>query len=187
MLLIKKPATELYDEINEIFIPLPQFELRFEHSLAAISKWESKWKIPFLSDKKPKTNEQFKDYVKCMIVPHNALVEDVDILLSLLSMADYKKIGNYIDDSHTATWFREDPQDKFHGPSKVVTSELIYSWMCILGIDWSAENWHLNRLLTLIRCISEQQKPPKKMSTADLLSRNRAINAARKKALHTHG
>ena len=53
MLTIIVPASEIYDEAKNEFVYTKETTLRLEHSLVSISKWESKWKKPFLGkDKK---------------------------------------------------------------------------------------------------------------------------------------
>ena len=49
MLQIVVPASERYDEINNLFIDTKEQTLKLEHSLVSISKWETKWNKPFLS------------------------------------------------------------------------------------------------------------------------------------------
>jgi hypothetical protein len=67
------------------------------------------------------------------------------------------------------------------------TSSEKKGWMIAAGIPFECEKWHLNRLITLIRVFNEKNKPKKKgMSSHDLASR-RALNNARRKALHTTG
>ena len=63
MLEIKIPETELFDGV-ETFIHVKEQTLRLEHSLVSLSKWESKWRKPFLSKKR--TTEESIDYVRCM-------------------------------------------------------------------------------------------------------------------------
>ena len=63
MLQITVPETELYDEVNKEFITVKEHTLQLEHSLVSISKWESKWCIPFL-DNDGLTDEQTIDYIR---------------------------------------------------------------------------------------------------------------------------
>jgi hypothetical protein len=49
MLEIVVPEREYWDPIKEEFIKTKRTTLRLEHSLLSVSKWESKWKVPFLS------------------------------------------------------------------------------------------------------------------------------------------
>ena len=65
MLEIVIPGVEQYDEINNRFIITKVQSLRLEHSLVSLSKWEAKWRKPYLS-KKPKTTEEQIDYIRCM-------------------------------------------------------------------------------------------------------------------------
>ena len=95
------------------------------------------------------------------------------------------KVTEYIDLPMTATTFRED-LNKGHS-REIITSEIIYQWMISLGVPFECQKWHLNRLLTLIRVCSLKQQQPKKMSKNELYSRNRKLNAARKRSLHTKG
>ena len=51
MLEITIPERDLWDEKNEQFIHIKETNLRLEHSLVSLSKWESKWNKVFLSNK----------------------------------------------------------------------------------------------------------------------------------------
>ena len=77
--------------------------------------------------------------------------------------------------------------DKRNHQSEVVTSELIYYWMIEYGIPNEYEKWHLSRLLTLIEICNRKNSTPKKMSQAEIMARNRALNAERKAKLHSRG
>lgn len=184
MLKIKIPdITDLFDEKTETFVNIKGADLQLEHSLISVSKWESKWHIPFLG-KDDMTNEQIKDYVKCM-----TLTQNVDQrLYDYISPSILKKIFNYIEDSMTATWFsKEEMKRGGIGKKEVITAEIIYYWMVTLGIPVQFEKWHLNRLLTLIRVINIKNTPPKKMSKRDILSQNAKLNAARRAKHRTKG
>lgn len=180
MLQITIPGTEMWDEYNEEFVCSEDRVLTLEHSLVSISKWESNWCKPFLS-KQPMTNAEIIDYVRCM-----SLTDDVDPkVFSCLSNNHIKRICDYIDRPMTATTINEPNTGKKSGEQ--VTSELIYYWMVALNIPFECQYWHLNRLLTLVRICNIKNQPPKKMSRREILSRNAALNAARRKQMNTKG
>lgn len=170
---------EFYDEDNNEFIMFNEQVLQLEHSLVSISKWESKWHIPFL-DGKDKTLEQIIDYVRCMTITQNVKPE----VYNRLTEDNLKAINDYIENPMTATTFSDDNQR----PSReIITSEIIYYWMVSFNIPFECQKWHLNKLLTLIKVCNIKNSPPKKMSRQEILSRNRALNEARKKNLNTRG
>jgi hypothetical protein len=70
MLEIKVEDRELFDENTERFYYVKGAILKLEHSLISVSKWESKWKKPFL-DSKEKSNEELIDYIRCMTLNTN--------------------------------------------------------------------------------------------------------------------
>lgn len=180
MLKITVPASEFWDEVNESFIYKKEQALQLEHSLVSLSKWESKWNKAFLG-KQEKTDEEVIDYVRCMTLTQNIDPE----VYTRLSADNYTRINAYIEAPMTATYFSEDKQSK--GSREVVTSELIYYWMISYNIPVEFQKWHLNRLLTLIRVCSVKNNPPKKRSKRDLMRRNTALNAARRRQLNSRG
>lgn len=185
MLQITIPATvteEFDEELNEfIYKPaLKEQTLQLEHSLVSLSKWESKWCKPFLYSKN-KTDEEILDYVKCMTITQNVNPE----VYTRLSSQNVEAINNYIDAPMTATTFSSDKNGKKN--REIITAELIYYWMIALNIPFECQKWHLNRLLTLIRVCNIKNAPPKKMSKRDIMNRNAALNAARRKQLNSKG
>lgn len=180
MLRLIVPRREYFDNKKQEFIYYEEQTLILEHSLISISKWESKWKKPFL-DKKPKSYEESIDYVRCMTLNQNV---DPNSYYGL-NQKLFDTISEYIDDSMSATWFSE--KENKGGGRQIVTSELIYYWMVAFNIPFECQKWHLNRLLTLIRICEIKNQPSKKMKKSDIYSRNRALNAARKKNLGTSG
>ena len=181
MLQITIPAIEMFDEQKQEFISTKEQTLCLEHSLVSLSKWESKWHKPFLS-KEPKTNEETLDYIKCMTITQNV---DPNIYLCL-TRENIEQVNQYIEDPMTATWFSEESKKGGSGREQT-TAELIYYWMIALNIPFECQKWHLNRLLTLIRVCNIKNQPPKKMSKRDIMSRNSAINAARRKKYNSKG
>lgn len=175
MLEITVPDIEQFDEETNEFITIKGQTLRLEHSLVSLSKWESKWQKPFLADGN-KTTEEVIDYIRCMTITQNV---DPRIYARMPGEC-YSKINSYIANPMTATIINEPPGKK----SELPTSELIYYWMVAFNIPFrECEKWHLNRLLTLIRICNIKNDPnPKKMSTNEILARNKAINDARRKA-----
>ena len=181
MLLIEIPIhPEGWDEVKEEFVPAEVKTLSLEHSLVSLSKWESKWNKPFLG-KDEKTIEETLDYIKCMTLTKNV---DPSVYEHLTS-ENVRQINEYIGAKMTATTFSQEPGGKKN--SEIITSELIYYWMIALQIPFECQKWHLNRLLTLIRVCNIKNQPPKKMSRREIMSRNAALNAARRKQLNTNG
>lgn len=180
MLRITISAQELWDSDKQEFIYTKEQVLQLEHSLVSVSKWEAKWCKTFLS-KKEKTYEETVDYIKCMTITQNV---DPDVY-NYLTEENMKEINNYISAPMTATWFSDERTGSAN--NEQVTSELIYYWMIALNVPFECQKWHLNRLLTLIRVCNIKNKPPKKMSKSEIMSRNAALNAARRKQLGTKG
>lgn len=180
MLRITVPAIERYDERKNEFIQSKECTLQLEHSLISLSKWESKWCKPFLTQTE-KTYEETIDYIKCMTLTQNVPLE----VYENLTKENVKAINDYIQAPMTATYFYEDKQRR--GSKEQITSELIYYWMIALNIPVEFEKWHLNRLLTLIRVCNIKNTPPKKMSRREIMSRNAALNEARRNQLRTKG
>ena len=180
MLEITIPEREYYNESTEEFECVEAITLKLEHSLISISKWESRWKVSFLS-KSEKTREELIDYIRCMSInqhipntAYNALSTDI-----------LTEISNYIGSSETATTFSTNDGKKNR---EIITSELIYYYMIALQIPFECQKWHLNRLLTLIRICNIKNAPSnKKMSKAEILRRNNEINSLRRSALNSKG
>lgn len=179
MLTITIPAAEAWDEIKQEFIYTQEITLDLEHSLVSLSKWESKWQKAFLSSKN-KTNEEILDYIRCMTITPNVNPN----VYSYLTADNIKTINSYIEAPMTATVF----SDRNNKPSReIITAELIYYWLIALNIPFECQYWHLNRLLTLVKVCNIKNSPKKKMSKRDVMSRNAALNAARRKQLNTTG
>ena len=182
---IEVKGSELFDEKTERFIEVKPTILSLEHSLIAISKWESKYHIPFLREDE-KTPEQLEYYIKCMTINQNV---DPNVYKGI-TVSQQQEILDYIKDPMTATTFldMDKPMGKGRGRRpNIITSELIYYWMVALPIPSEYEKWHLNRLLTLIQVCNSYNQPPKKMSKNDIIRNNDALNAARRAALKTRG
>ena len=180
MLQITVPASESWDESKQEFVNTKEQTLQLEHSLVSLSKWESKWCKAFFS-RKEKTTEETIDYIKFMTLTQNVKPE----VYSNLTDENVRQINEYIEAPMTATYFSKEEKGKVN--NETVTAELIYYWMIALNIPFECQKWHLNRLLTLIRVCNVKNQPPKKMSKSSILSRNAALNAARRQQLNTRG
>lgn len=180
MLKIVVPAFELFDDETSTFIPVSEQTLQLEYSLVSLSKWESKWKKPYLTNAQ-KTKAEFCDYIRCMTITQNV---DPKVYLGIPDNV-LLKVHEYTNDSMTATTFgNTGPKERMNG---FITSELIYYWMIIRGIPFECQKWHLNRLFALIRVYDSKESPQKKMSRKDILQQNAALNAARRKRYNTRG
>lgn len=180
MLKVTVPSTEQYDEATNEFTTSKEQILHLEHSLVSLSKWESKWHKPFLSNK-DMTVEESIDYIRCM-----TLTQNVDPkVYNFITQEIIDEVKAYIDNPMTATTFAKD--DKKVTSREIITSEIIYYYMIALNIPLDCQKWHLNRLFTLINVCNIKNSPPKKMSRRDAMAQQRALNAARRNKLNTKG
>lgn len=179
MLTITVLGEEQYDNENNTFLYPNSFTLELEHSLVSLSKWEQKWKIPFLSElpKHQKTTEQVLDYIRCMLLtpdPPPGWAE-------MLSQQNVDDIQEYLGETPTAAWFNEQPEAK---SGETITNELIYYWLTTAGIPWiPAQDWNLNRLFTLIKTFGVKNSKPKPMGRQEAAARRRALNRQRLKEM----
>lgn len=179
MLTVVIPAGEYFNELTQEFVNTKECTLQLEHSLVSLSKWEAEKAKPFLS-KTEKTVQETYDYVRCMTLTQNV---DPNVY-SFIPPDVLEKIRQYIEAPMTATTFYEPPQPKTN--RETITAEVIYYWMVTANIPFECQKWHLNRLFALIR-VCNIKNNPKKMSQKEALSRQRRLNAERKRALNTKG
>jgi hypothetical protein len=182
MITLKLPdrTIELFDAANNMFVDhkVKGGTFRFEHSLRSITKWESKYTKPFLSDKQ-KTNEELLDYFEMMSL-------DGGFNREALRNEDVKALSDYIQKSQTATVvrMRKKPGSK---SSSVTTSEQLYYNLAAAQIPWEADRWHISRLDAILKIATVAQNPKEKMSPAEIMRENARLNAERKAKLHTKG
>lgn len=179
-----REAIELWDEDVQEFIEIPAMEgqeLELEHSLVSLARWESKWKVAFLSKNNRITEEQSIDYIRCMTLTPN--VPD-DVYYNIPEDV-FNEIMEYINESKTATVLPKRPNSGSN--RETVTSELIYYWMIALNIPPEYQYWHLSRLMTLIEIASIKNTPPKKIGKRGLARQYAEMNAARRKQFNTRG
>jgi hypothetical protein len=180
MLTLHVSGIDSFNEDTQEFTKQGGTLLELEHSLVSLSKWESIYEKPFLG-REAKTPEEIIAYVKCMTLADDIAPE----IFNKLTIENFDEVAEYIDAKMTATWFSDQPGTP--QSREVITSELIYYWMTVFNIPFECENWHLNRLFTLIRICNIKQAKPQKMSRAEIAQRNRELNAQRKAQLGTSG
>ncbi len=176
-----RPLEQYDEEKNEFFTPEVK-TIVLEHSLVSISKWESTWCKPFISEleKDKKTYEETIDYIRCM-----TLTQNVDPnYYYFIPEKDIERILKYIESPQTATTITDMKQHPAR--KRVVTSEEIYAKMILTGIPIEFQKWHFNRLLTLIRVI-DAKTDTKKMSKSEVLRSNAELNAQRRKLMKSKG
>lgn len=171
MLKITIPASELSD--GRIFWYTKETTLTLEHSLVSLSKWESKWKKPFIGQQI--TTEMFDDYIRCMTITQNV---NPDVYLCITPKIR-EIVQKYMDDPMTAAIIHDDSDDKRRG-KQFTTSDLIYYWMVALQIPFECQKWHLNRLLTLIKITNIEQAKAAKQDKKGSAKEFHALNAARR-------
>lgn len=172
-------CSDLFNETTGEFINTKETILVLEHSLVAISKWESKHHKPWIGYQH--TDEEVIDYIKDMTITQNV---DPNVY-RVLPASVIKEIAEYISDPMTASKVTDNVKNGKPN-TEDITSELIYYWMIANDIPDRFEKWHLNRLITLIR-ICGAKNNPKKMSKSEILAQNRALNKARRAKTHSRG
>lgn len=180
MLEIHLPEQEYFDRRNSKIKAVPEIHLVLKHSLLTISEWETIWEVPFLSQSQ-KTTEQLHSYISIM-----AGTELSEQTLDRFTRADYKKIRDFLNAKHSATWFNDKPGKG--GRTQITTTELIYYWMTIYNIPFKCEEWPLSRLMNLIRIASIKNDPePKKRNRTEMLNERAALNAKRRAEMNSKG
>lgn len=180
MLTVTVLGDEQWDEVAERFTYAGTAVLEFEHSLVALSKWEAKYHKLFLTKDK-RTEEEMFGYIKAMLLTPNVPEE----VLLRMSEENVTAINDYINDPMTGTIITNLPQQRSNGEQ--ISSELIYFWMNQYQIDQGCENWHLNRLFTLIKVHYAKSQKPQKMSPQAQRQRMAELNARRRAKLGTTG
>lgn len=183
MLTIDLGTLEGYDSKENQFVYETGGIVRFEYSLKVLYDWEGRWKKAFLNDKIDLTKEEIIDfYCRMALDPFDT---------KFLTKEVMDELSRYIADSNTATTFRSvDGSNggvKRNRAGKVYTAEEIYALMFSAGVPLEFEHRNLNRLLVILKVISINNSPPKKMSRADVLNQNAKLNAARRAKYNTKG
>ena len=181
MLVVHVPESERFDEATNEFIYVKETNIQLEHSLVSLSKWESRWHKPFFHPTMKKSNEETLDYIRCMTITQNV---DPNVYKAV-DDSIVRKVNDYIKDPMTATWFSNEENKKHQ--SQIITAERIYYWMIALQIPPEYRKWHLNQLITLIRVCEAENRPKKKIPSAETLAQYKAINAKRRNALRSKG
>lgn len=180
MLTVIVPGDEFYNEEKNEFFTINDTVLHLEHSLVSLSKWEEIFDKPLLNTE-IKTTEETLTYIRCMNVGEDFPPE----VFSRITKENLEQIQNYLGAKMSATWF---PKDNTPASREIITAELIYHWMIEFGIPFSpCAEWHLNKLFTLIKVRNAKLSPPKKMSQAEAMARQREINRQRREQLGTTG
>ena len=168
-----------WDPVKKEFIQTKDTTITIEHSLISLSKWESIWQKPFLTQD-PKTYDEMISYYQCMTLTQNV---NPDIYRTINGKVR-DEIVEYINNPMTATTVHT---KKKSGGKEVLTSEVIYWMMAANQIPFTCEKWHLNRLLILLEVCAIKNSPKDKMSKRETLAQHRALNAARRAKYHTNG
>lgn len=175
------PEQDYWDEYRERFVTVKSETLILKHTLVSLNKFESINGIARFG-RQQLTRAQRIEYIKCMVLNE---VKDENVFLGVTDEL-MLEVDKYIDKKMTATTFREVKEKKING--RFVTAELIYYWMSAFNIPYQpCENWHLNKLLTVIKVCSEEQKGPQKMNRKDAMEEQHRLNQERRKKYNTKG
>ncbi len=180
-LVLTIPGRECFNDETSEFIEIKETTIRLKHSLLSLSKWESKYKRPFLDEKRKHTYEETIDYIRFMTVTQN-----VDpITFNFLTNEQIDSVNEYLADTMTGTTFGSDGSQPVKKSRNPLSAEVIYYYMSEFNIPWECEKWHLSRLLTLIRVCGIKKSPSKK--TKSTAKSRQQLNAARRKRTGSRG
>ena len=163
-------SVEVFDPLTYKVVTLPPRVFRFEHCLKSLYNWEAEWQQPFLP-KKEFTIEEWDSYIRHMCL-------DEGLSEHYYNDEMRQKLFEYMSQNQSAAKFQND--DKSPKRGMVQTAETLYGSMAQLGIPFSCDEWHLSRLIALLATRVYQERPPKKMSRAEILKQNAELNAKRK-------
>lgn len=164
MLVLDINSPRTFDEQTLKFAVAVKGVLKLEHSLASVSKWESITNIPYLSLKEL-SGDNLTLYIECMTVE----ISD-DRLYNYLTPRHIDAIINYCHLPMTATTINSRPSTKV--TNEAITAETLYYQMFSYQIPLECENWHLNKLLTLIQVFGAKNNP-EEMKKKDLYDQQR--------------
>lgn len=181
MLTIVVGGEQGYNEETEEFVLVGGTAIELEYSLAALSKWESKFSKPFLGPQE-KTREEVMGFIYEMILTPEISPE----ITEQFTEQNWADINAYMDSNQTGTTFPTMP-DTPKKTREIITAELIYYWLVTYSIPWEVQHWHLNRLFTLIKVFNVKSEKPKPMTRAAALQQRRALNEQRKQQYKTSG
>lgn len=181
MISIDVGKLEYYDGSKNQFVYEEGGVVEFEYSLKVIYDWEAKYHKPFLKGKHTYW-ETLDFYTMMALKPINSQFINDEVM---------ERLSKYISDSNTATVFTTaDEGQNANNPftkGKVYTAEELYTYMFANNIPLEFENRNFNRLLVMLRIISNQSTAPKKMSKQDILKQNAELNRKRREELKTKG
>lgn len=182
MLRLVIPAVEQWDDAKQEFVSDDEVVLELEHTLVSLSKWEAIWEKPFLGSQE-KTPEELLGYVQAMSKSPEIPPE----VLARLTEKQVEEINTYITAKMSATWFNRSADGAPKNTRETITAELVYYWMIALNIPIEFQNWHLNRLFTLIEVCNQKNSPPKKTDRKTMVSERKRLNALRRAEANSTG
>lgn len=179
MFTLTVPGGEFWDEEKDRFVTVEDTVLELEHSLATLSKWEQKFRKPFIGTEK--NQEELFSYIEIMIQTPDFPPD----ITSRITQQNINEIHEYLENPMSATWFNEVESETKSGES--VTAEIVYYWMTAFQIPFECQYWPLNQLLTLIKVANLKNSKPKPMDKATAMARQRELNEQRRREYGSTG
>lgn len=187
MLTITLKPQELWDHAYNRFRYIESNRtLRLEHSLKSISNWEAIFEKTFLPPPYLDENKvhieplEWRSYFKCMVLDEKVSETEVDILFT----THRQEILEYIARPNHGTKFGGQSPTKMNNVA--VSSGMIYYWLTAFQIPFHTENWHLNRLLALLKIANIKNDPNGTMTLQETKDVHRSLNAERRSKYMNH-
>ena len=189
----KIPKREYFDNRTQEFVTIEEQDLgpvnlKLEHSLMSIAKWESKWHESFMGVD-VLNGERLQDYIRCMTVNP----QKDKTVYDRLTEEDLERIIEYMDDPNSAWEIRKNKNQNNKKKNRPITVEEIYYAMIQYGIPPEYEQWHFNRLVALIDYFDSKGGSvpgggsPKKRSEREIMEMYKAINERNRKKYNSKG